>query len=119
VKSCLDALCEGAGVVEVEGGDVEVYLDAQPTRVRCHEQPRAVTLFCTMGDDLSYTTAVAAALNTYNRCTRVFRAFFEDGCVVLRADLSASPLSTYQIQSVLESFEDQVGALERAISEAL
>jgi hypothetical protein len=117
VKACLDALCEGVGVTEAEDGDFEVDLDALPIWVRCQEQPPAVTLFCTLGADMAFTPEVADAMNTFNRCTRIFRSFFEEGSVVLRADLSASPLSAMQLQFVLESFEQQAEALNRVISD--
>jgi len=117
VKDCLDALCEGTGVLEADDGDFEVYLGSHPVWVRCDQRTRSVMLFRVLATGVSYEDALAAAINGFNARTTVFRSFFEDGCIVLRADLSGCPLTMIHLQDVLESFEEQAGALDRAISE--
>jgi hypothetical protein len=119
VKECLNAICEGVGVSEVEDGDFEVDFDSQPVWVRCDERTRCVMLFRVLATGASNENALAEAINVFNSRTTVFRSFLEDGCIVLRADLSASPLSTLQVQAALEAFEGQADDLDRAISDAV
>lgn len=111
VGAILDALCEGSGVTEDEGEEFEVRLADWPMRVRAYESPPVVSIYAELAGGLPCSAALLDRLHDHNRHYLVFRVFWEDGSVLLRADVPAEPLSAGLLQSVLESFVPEAESL--------
>ena len=107
VRATLEALCEGVGVTEDSDSDFAVELGDRPRWVRVHGDPVAVavTIFGAVAEDVPPSEALGEFLNQFSRSYLCFRAFWEDGAIILRADLLAKPFVPAQFQAALEDFE--------------
>jgi hypothetical protein len=119
VKACLDALCEGRGLTEADDGDFEVDLGELTISVRCIERCRAVTVFGVVYPDLSVHAELDLAIHRFNQCHFNYRAFLEDGALVLRGDYSAAPFDGRHLAAGLAEFELHFDELARAVPDVL
>jgi hypothetical protein len=110
----LSELCEGTGVRE---SDIEVSLGKMPIWVRVHESPAAVSFYREVIDETPASATLTELLHNYNLRSIVFRAFWEDDGVYIRADIPAEPLAVAQLQSVLEVFEAEAQALTEELDD--
>lgn len=111
VRHVLNALCEGNGVFEWEDHDFEIWLDSLPLFVRTYESPPAITIYQGVAHSLPQSLELSKLLNSLNTTRYVFRALWEDDCVLLRADIPAEPFSPSHLQLILETFEAEAAAL--------
>jgi hypothetical protein len=105
VLATLNALCENAGVTEDENGDLRVVLGRAPCWVRVYDEPAAVSVFCSVAVDVPRSRDVDQFVNHRNRAYVLFRTFWENEEIVLRADLMGTPFVPLQLQIALENFE--------------
>lgn len=97
IGEILNALCEGTGVTESDDEDFEVLLDDFPIWVRTYETSPAITLYREIARDVLRSPALSDKVNDENARYIVFRIFWEDGSVFLRADIPAEPVCAGQI----------------------
>lgn len=117
VRSVLDSLLEGEGLVEVIHGDFEVALGEAPVWVRVHESPGAVSIYRQVGDDMPLSPELSDKIQNLNIRFVVFRVIWEDESVFLRADLPAKPFSSDHLQYVLETFDAEAESLTSELAE--
>ena len=70
-----------------------------------------MSLYREVADETPSTESLTESLHDYNLRSIVFRVFWEDDSVFLRADLPAAPLSVGQLQVALESFDQEAAGL--------
>ena len=117
VGEILSALCEGTGVTENDDEDFEVLLDEFPIWVRTYETPPAITLYREIARDVTRSPALLDKVNDENARYILFRVFWEDGSVFLRADISGEPIVAGQVQHVLETFDSEAEALAKEFAD--
>lgn len=105
VLAVLNALCEGAGVSEDADGDFVVALDDNPLWVRVFSDSEAVCVFGSLATEVPLSPDVREFLRTLCDSYVVFRLVWDDGDIILRADLAATPFVPAQLQRILEDFE--------------
>ena len=115
VGEILSVLCEGTGVTENDDEDFEVLLDEFPIWVRTYETPPAITVYREIARDVPRSPALLDKVNDENARYILFRVFWEDGSVFLRADIPAEPLFARQLQIVIETFEREAQSLAKAL----
>lgn len=111
VLALLNVLFERNGVAEDPDGDFEVDLGERTCWVRVYDKPAAITVFAPVAADVPRGQTVDDSLLEFNRTFILFRAFWEEEQVVLRADLIAAPLVAQQLQTVLDDFSSVAGQL--------
>lgn len=104
VFAVLNALCEGAGVSEDDDGDFRVVLNEDPLWVRVFGDTEAVCVFGALATDVPLSPDVREFLRTVCDSFVVFRLVWDDGHIILRADLAATPFVPAQLQRILEDF---------------
>lgn len=117
VRHALNSLCEGNGVIECEDRDFEIWLDSLPLFVRTYESPPAVTVYQGVAPGLRQSLDLSKLLNRRNATHCVFRALWEDDCVLLRADIPAEPFSPGHLQHIIESFKIEADALAQELAD--
>ncbi len=117
IGEILIALCEGTGVTENSDEDFEVMLDEFPIWVRTYETPPAITLYREIARDVTRSPALLDKVNDENARYIVFRVFWEEESVFLRADIPAEPVVAGLLQHVLEMFEAEATALACKLSD--
>lgn len=105
VRGILEDLCERVGVDEEQNGDLRVSLGRNRTWIHVDEDARAVAVYREILADVPQSAALDETLNEQNRDTLVFRTFWHDDSVFLRGDVIACPLSSAQLQHVLDEFD--------------
>ena len=105
VLLALNALCEGTGVSEDADGDFRVVLDEDPLWVRVFTDTEAVCVFGSLAAEVPLSPDVREFLRTLCDSFVVFRLVWDDGHIILRADLAATPFVPAQLQRILEDFE--------------
>lgn len=112
----LSVLCEGTGITENDDEDFEVVLDEFPIWVRTYETPPAITVYREIARDVQRSAALLDKVNDENARYILFRVFWEDGSVFLRADIPAEPICSGQLQHVLETFEAEAVAFAATLA---
>jgi hypothetical protein len=104
VREVLNTLCEGSGVTEDGDTDFQVHLHAEPIWVRVFESLGLVCVFRSVATDVPRSPSVDAFLADTCKELIVFRALWDEGDIILRADLAAAPFCPRQFQRVLDDF---------------
>jgi hypothetical protein len=117
VGEILDNLCESTGIAEHVDGDFRVHLGDTPVWVRIYESPAAVSVFRAVAQEVPRSAELDELLHDHNAGYVVFRAFWEDDSVFLRADVPARPVVASLLQYVLETFDAEAKTLEMEMRE--
>lgn len=104
------------GVGEGDNGDLSVTFGNECTWVRTFDDPPTVTVYRQIGGAIPHSAALDEVLQDHNRCALLFRAFWSEDAVFLRADVSAQPFTASHLQQVLDVFDTLAGDLARELA---